>query len=527
MIKKCVISAIILSTICSFKASPCLAEDFSIVSIPLEKPQKNSEVLINLTPVKNQVHELSLSENDTFYHLMEATDKFVQCNVGASWSDFKDIINKAEQNDFIYLSIASKMADMGLFDLAGLAVSKVQDKEISKNPVDEMKRFYFPRKKLKIDDELSLAEVYSSIIYNDQSSESANELLKNSTILSNSDYANYLLALASYKSNFYSRANQYIEIAVLQNPSNLNYQKLKAQILAESKNPTDALKVVEFLKKQNLASYEYNRQVKSLEQYVLHKTKKAEWEKNYHLGYYYYLENDGSKGIRTLQTALSQARKRGNTEAIYGLMSEIYMSMNEFEKASDTAKKAYKVNKNDAKALVTLGDLSFRTKNYKQALKYYKQAANCDKISYKPLVKEAQTYQMISNDKKAKEIYTKILKTNSDCFEAYYNIALMHKESPDEEMIYVKKALSANLLFKDGWIELAKISISRDNYDTAQKYLSNAYYIDENDCRYYYYQGLVDKNTGDATKAEYNFKKALKLNPSYKEARQELSAGSL
>ena len=99
----------------------------------------------------------------------------------------------------------------------------------------------------------------------------------------------------------------------------------------------------------------------------------------------------------------------------------------------------------------------------------------------------------------------------------------MNSKNPDDEIIYLKKSLAVNLLYKDAWIELARIEIGRENFDIAQKYLSNAYYIDENDYRYYYYQGLLDKNIGEVTKADYNFKKCLKLNPKFTQAQQELS----
>lgn len=506
-------------------ANKCCSQDaFSPIQTVGTNQGSVSERVIDLNKSSNQASDASktidLSESDTFYNLTTATDRFVQCNIRASWDDFRTLIKTTQDNDFIYMSLANKMADLGLFDLADFASSKIKDKDIAGISLDAMKRFYYPRKKLRREDELILAEAYSNILYNNQSSEAVNELLKNETLLSYSDYANYLVALGSHKSNFSSRAKKYINIALLQNPNTLNYQKLKAEILADGDEPEEAMKVVDNLKKQNLYSYEYERKIKSLEQFILYKTKKAEWEKNYHLGYYCYLENDNSKAVRTLQTALS-SKGRSNTALIYALMSEIYLSMNEFEKASDSAKKAYRMNRNLPQALLTLGDLSYRDKNYKQAMDYYKRAASADKKSYKPLVAQAKTYQRLSNDKKAKEIYTKVLKTHFDSWEAYYNIALLE---PDKTTIYLKKALAINPLFEDAWVDLAKVQISSGNYDLAQKYLSNAFYIDENDFRYYYYQGLLCQNTGDYIQAKFNFKKCLKLNSNFNDAQKALDS---
>lgn len=484
----------------------------------------SSEKVINLNATKIQASDstrvIDINEHDPFNDFDNATDKFVQSNIRASWEDFRKLIKEAPDNDFIYMSFANKMADLGFFDLAEFAVSKIKDKDIAGLSIDAMKRFYYPRRKLKRDEELALAEAYSNILYNNQSSEAINELLKNENLMCNSDYANYMVAFGAYKSNAIPKAKKYINIALLQNSNTLSYQKLKAEILAENDEPEEALKVVDSLKKQNLYSYEYERKVKSLEQFILYKTKKAEWEKNYHLGHYYYLENDSSKAVRTLQTALS-ARKKGNTALINSLMSEIYLSMNEFEKASDCAKKAYRANRNLVTAVLTLGDLSYRDQKYKQALDYYKKAASVDKKSYKPLVGEAKAYQRLSNNKKAKEIYTKVLKTHSDSWEAYYNIALLE---PDKTVIYLKKSLAVNPLFEDAWVDLAQIQISSGNYDLAQKYLDNAFYIDENDFRYYYYQGLLCQSTGDTVQAKYNYKKSLKLNAGFSEAQKALDS---
>lgn len=483
--------------------------------------ETKSETVIDLQRLQGNATKIDLDENSTFFNLADATDRFVQCNIKAAWEDFKNLINNSPDNDFIYMSLANKMADLGLFDLANYANLKIKDKDLTNVSIDAMKRFYYPSRKLKLEEELFLAEAYSNILYNNQSPEATNEVLQNEHLLSVSDYANYIVALGSYKANFYPRASKYINIAIIQNPNNLNYQKLKAQILADDNKPEEALKTVENLKKQNLNSYEYERKIKSLEQLILYKISKNDGEKNYHLGYYYYLENDSSKAIRTLQNALG-TKKRADKSAVYGLMSEIYFGMKEFEKAADTAKKAHSINTNNSTALITLGNLSYREKNYKTALNHYRKAAGQEKKSYIPLIKIAQTYQKLSNIKKAQEIYIKVLKTHSDSWEAYYNVAMLSGEDKEKQAIYLKKSLAINPLFEDAWIELAKIDTTKGNYDLAQKYLSNAFYIDENDFRYYYYQGLINVNTGDLIQAKYNFKKCLKLNPNFTDAQREL-----
>ena len=126
----------------------------------------------------------------------------------------------------------------------------------------------------------------------------------------------------------------------------------------------------------------------------------------------------------------------------------------------------------------------------------------------------------MNNDKKAKDIYSKILKVSSNAYEAYYQMALLEK---DRETAYLKKAIALNPNFKDGWIDLARIEILKEDYDKALSFLGVAKYIDENDFRYYYYLGLVLKNKGLTAEANKNFEKSLDLNPNYNLAKEELS----
>lgn len=506
-----------------FPFSFSLFPQSSVFAIEIDLQNNNgSQYTINLDHTSDSLQLIDLSKNDIFSQLTTATDKFVQGNIRFAWEDFRTLINTGGDNDFIYITFADKMADLGLFDLANLAVSKMKDKNLTSISANAIKRFYYPEKQLKLDDELLLAEAYSNIMYNNQSFEATNELIQNSRLMSNSDYANYLAALGYYKSNNFKQAEKYINIATIKSSSTLNYQKLKAEILAESKSSESALNVVASLKKQHINSSEYQNKIASLEQFVLYKTKKADWEKNYHLGYYYFLENDTTKSVRALQNALF-CKKRHDNGDIYGLMSQVYLLMADFDKASDTAKKSLKSNRNNAKALTTLGDLSLKNKNYKQALAYYKKAENSDKKSCTVLMKQAEVYQKLFNSRKAKEIYAKILKAHSDIAEAYYNTAQLTFGDKEKQVSYLKKALALNPKYASAWVELARINMENGNYYIAQQYLSNAYYIDENDFRYYYYQGLLNVNNNDFSQAKYNFKKCLKLNGNYKQAQEALN----
>ena len=67
-----------------------------------------------------------------------------------------------------------------------------------------------------------LAEIFSNIMYNNQSREATGELLKQNSLLSDSDYANYLAAFGSMKNGDIKQAEKSIESAISKNPKNLN-----------------------------------------------------------------------------------------------------------------------------------------------------------------------------------------------------------------------------------------------------------------------------------------------------------------
>ena len=494
--------------------TPVFADGFDAIkpADPLNK--KHLPVNTIALPIK----KATLTHNSIHNQYVIAFDRFVQSNVKSAYNDFKILIETMDENDFAYMKMAENMADVGFFDLSELASSKIEDRQLSDFLIGDIKLYYYPSKKLQKDDEIYLGEVFSNIIYNDQSREATSELVKNTSLLASSDYANYVASLGYLKSNDFINANTYIDTAISMNPQNLNYKKLKAEILSQGKKTKDALKMVEYIKSQKLYSADFARKVNSLEQYVLYKSEKNYSEKMYHLGFYYYYENEFAKSMRTLQSALTSKKK--HNKKVYAVLSRVYYNMQEFEKAQDIALKAHKMDSGNSMVLLVLGDLSYRTGDYKTALKYYRDAESKDKTSSVFSLKVAQTYEKLGKEKKAYELYEKILKTYSDCWTAYYKVALKDKS---KEIAYLKKAIAINMNFKEAWIDLGRVEIERGNYFDARKYLGVAHYIDENDFRYYYYQGLIAKNQGMMQDARSYFKKSLMLNPDYAPAKEEMN----
>lgn len=513
MQKKILISLFIVSML----SNSVFALDMGGINLvnPLEGNPYTYQEVVNQPSL--ELKRVTLTKNSIKNQYSIALDKFMQSNVRASYQDFLMLIDNITPNDYIYMRLTQEMAAIGFFSLSELAMSKIKDEEISSLLEEDVKNYYFPSYKLTHKDQIYLAEVYSNIMYNDQSREATSELMKQLTLLSESDYANYLVAFGSMKNGDIKQAVKSIDTAIEKNPKNINYKRLKAEILAQSNKPQDGVKALDDMDAEDINTTIFDKELHSSQQYILYKAAKNDYWKKYHLAYYYYDENELNKALRVLQSSISG--KKSINEEVYALTAKVYFDMKEYEKAQDYALKSIDIDKKNKKALIVLGDVAFRNQDYKSAENYYKKATGKDS-TYTAEIKLAKTYQKLNNEKKAKEIYSKILKNSSKAYEAYYQMALLEK---DRETTYLKKSIALNPNFKDGWIDLARIEISKEDYDKALSFLGIAKYIDENDFRYYYYLGLVLKNKGLTAEAHKNFEKSLDLNPNYNLAKEELS----
>ncbi|MBR6722632.1 tetratricopeptide repeat protein [bacterium] len=513
---KIFLSSLILT---SFTANSVLALDFGNIKPvnPLDNNPSTYQSVVNQPSYElKELKRGTLTKNAIKNQYTIAKDKFMQANVRSSYYDFKMLIDNIVPNDYIYMRLTQEMAAIGFFSLAELSISKIQDSELSSLIEEDVKNYYFPNYTLTHKDQMYLAEMFSNIMYNDQSREATSELIKQTSLLSDSDYANYLVAFGSMRSGNIEQAIDSIDIAISKNPKNINYKRLKAEIYSLSEKPQSATKFLNNLSDESIHTVIFDKQLHSSAQYILYKAAKNDYWKKYHLAYYYYDEGELNKALRVLQTSIST--KKNINKDVYALTAKVYYDMKEFEKAQDYALKSVDIDAAHPEALIVLGDIAKRNNDLKSAESYYKKAVAKD-ASNDAQIRLAQVYQNLDNTKKAKEIYSKVLKNSSKAYEAYYQMALLEK---DRELAYLKKTLAINPDFKDGWIDLARLEIDKESYEQALTYLGIAKYIDDSDYRYYYYLGLVLKNKGLLADANKNFEKSLNLNPNYELAKEEL-----
>ena len=412
--------------------------------------------------------DMVIKDNFVKAKYASAENRFAQGNVKASYDDFNDLIQRATHDDYVFLVYGIKMAEYGFFDLSDELINRLDVNGFTSSYVKDIKKFYYPSAMVNSKDIVYLADAYSNIVYNNMAIETTSELL-NSNQASESDYKNYLIALGYYKSNNLQQALKYINNAIVENDVNINYLSLKAKILADSNKPKQALKVLAQIKKTEFQTVDFQTKIRAVEEYILYKTAKIEALKDYHLAYYYHLQDKSLLATKVLQSTILQAKHY--SPLIFSLLGKIYYENDEPAKALEFATRAYKDDDQNYLAALTLANVNYDDRKYDTALKYYKIAKRHTKNA-EPSVGIAKTYLAMDNEKKSKKIYDKLLKKYDKNEELLVNSLQVFPQRAD---YYLPKVASIDISNNDIWLGLANLAIRDKNFTMAAAYLNNSY----------------------------------------------------
>jgi len=452
--------------------------------------------------------EMVIKDNFVKAKFASAENRFSQGNVKASHTDFSDLISRAVHDDYVFLAYGIKMAEYGFFDLSEDLIKKLDNNLYTKNYVKDIRKFYYPSAMVDPNDTVYLADAYASIVYNNLAIETTSELL-NSTRAAESDYKNYLISLGYYKSNNLPQALKYINNAIFENDVNVNYKVLKAKILADSNKPKQAMKVLNEIQKTEFYTVDFQDKVRAIEEYVLYKIAKDEPLKDYHLAYYYHLQEKSLLATKVLQSSILQAKEYA--PQIFALLGRIYYENDEPLKAQEFAQRAYRDDSKNYLATLTLADLSYDERKYEDSLKYYKEAKKLSKNAA-PIVGLANSYLALEKDKKSKKLYEKMLKKYHNDEDLLVGALKVFPQRADE---YLPEVASVDITNNEIWLGLAHLAIKDGNYRMAETYLNNSYYIDENNFKYYYYLSQVLRAKGDIERSNQSMIKCSRLNSDY------------
>ena len=405
------------------------------------------------------------SNKDAIEEFKTACQKFSQSNVKTAYREFNKLIHSHDNNDFLYFNLAYEFAQMGLFSLAQNCIVQIDDRQIWVNQIENLKNCYFPCITMSLDEEIYLAELYSDINYNNYCEESLDELSKNQKLLKKLDYANYIMALAYYKNNNYSKALTYINKAIGFDNSNLHYLAFKAQILSDDKKYKESLNIVNELLDKNLTLIKFNDSLNQLREYNLAKSNHNKYNSMYYLANYHFLRNDSQKALRELNYIVSKKKKYYKA---YTLMGLIHFKTGNIEKAKENLERSYLINKRYVPTLVGLGHVFYMIRDYSKANIFYKNAIKQDKKCYQAYLGLSVIALENKNIQSASDYIQEAANIKSQHYIVNYIYSMIDK---DREEQYLKSALSLNPLFVKGWLNLAKLKFDNNLPELAQEYL--------------------------------------------------------
>ena len=530
MIKKFITTAIILAsaTACSSFAQE---QSRTIIKTPVStfnqenlKLIKNNELtndflrIITFSQNANSTDSINTEKIDYAKKYAEANEKFTQGNITSAYKDYKTLLAVSASDDFINLGFAYKFANMGLFTLAQEAVNNIQDREIYNHEIQLIKSKLFPQVVLSYDDEIRLAQNYTEIYYNNLAFEVARDMGKLPERFKRSDYAHYILSQAYYNTKEYSKAVNEINKALSINPDNVNYLKYKAQIFCETNKLSESIKILDSILAQDVNILDYKNDIEGLRYYTLAKATKDRIKSRFYLAQYFIKTGDSQRAIKELNQNIS-ANKRDFQSMT--LLAEIYFSQNKLAESMDLYERAYKIKKNDAETLMGIANMYMFKKDYQNALDFYIKASKKDKTKAEAMINASLCYKMLGTTNKSVEYINKVLAMKNINAKVYYTAS---KIDEIKEIQYLKKAVSISPLMTEAWLDLAYIAIKNNRIELAKTYLKPVKYVNNQNHRYYYYTGLIQKQLGDKEAAQNSFKKALEINPFFEEATKEINS---
>jgi tetratricopeptide (TPR) repeat protein len=279
---------------------------------------------------------------------------------------------------------------------------------------------------------------------------------------------------------------------------------------------------MDFILKHNITDQNFLNQVQIQNYWLNFKLeRKNKFKSQYYLAKYYQEKGEPDSALDILNKLVNE---KFNDTIIYNLMGDIFLSINQPEKAESSYKTALIIDKENPHAIIGLGDIEFSRKNYAGSLQNYLKSNKISDNSIEILNKIADNYRLLFKDDEAYKYYSRVLNIDDLNYKANYELGMMYSSMGDlnKAKQYLIKALSVKPFDMLLWLELARIEISNKNYFLAKTYLIPVNHIDSKNPEYYYYLGLIHKNNENFSDARANFNMALQLKPQYPDVLKEL-----
>lgn len=223
-------------------------------------------------------------------------------------------------------------------------------------------------------------------------------------------------------------------------------------------------------------------------------------------------DNDLKKLIKN---ATELIQKDNNSIEAYMLRAKCYYDLEYFDKAELDLKKIIKIDSENIKALMLIGDTYSKKRNFKEANYYYEEAIeNGKKLDSKMKAILGTNYYFIQDYKNAIKYLTMALDDSKYKVDVVHNnLAWSYIFTNDTKMAieHFKKAFAIKPNFVNNVNNLGYAYYLDNQLDIAEEYILKAKKMDSQNSFVYRNLGLIYKKRGNKKKACKNYEKALSL----------------
>ncbi len=465
-------------------------------------------------PAREEIREIDFPAQEEKDSIKEAFYSFTRGETENALQELKNFYETIHPDDnFLKMKLVLKLISMNYFNFARQVLDDVNDREIWGSFINELYVLYFPRQFFPDEKEKILYTAFYALNYKNDP-DFVLELTKD---IEKYDYIHYLRAKALTGKKELQKAENEINLALSINPGNLTYNLLKIEVLSGQNEIYEAQKTInqvnlitkshkikdkEFWKK--FKSYDYWLKVKQFrENIVLSK---------YYEAYYYLIQGE-------IDSAISILNKLADKESepyIFELLAEAYYEIDQFQPARKYFEKTLMLDENNVKSNLKMGNIYFLYGKYSKARQYYQKVLQTNPKNIDALLCMAKLHIYLEKEDEALDYFKKILDADKENTDVIYNIAviLANRKQYEEAEEMLKKVLSAAPMeHYHVWLGLAKVQLARGYQSKAVKSLKNVKYLDEDNAFYYYYTGLILRDSGNKEEANKYLKKALDLEP--------------
>lgn len=477
---------------------------------------------LNTANTNQQEVETNLEDKKAIIrkNFIDTTLKFNQGNASVAYDEYMNLIEKID-NDTALLILSKVFYEIGFYSLAETAIDKIVYKNQYYDNIADLKKSYATKVTLTKEEEISFAKMYSDIYFNNSAIEVINELTKEKrAIYKTNDCIDFMLSRAYLENKKYDDALNFINKAITVNPTNVNYQMFKLDILRSAKKYKEASKLALKMKKTKLpVNFINDFEIKYVE--ILANVSKSETDKKYYGSKKSYLEGNYEKTKKDCKSILNFDK---DNDKIITLFAKSELALGRIEKANSYFVNSYKINKKNPETLTGLGDIKYLHGDYKNSVKSYKKALKLDNGNYEILIKLTCAHRQYGKKQKELNKLEQIIdEMPSVAYTDYYNSAISLAQKNDilkEE--FLKRALNVNPMDERATGELIELYLKNKSFNLAKNLIYNLSFTLGKNYYYYYLCGLYNEAINKKKDAIQLYKTSLKLNPNFEVANVKL-----